>query len=58
MKCTLQDLEYGQKTDNQGKIETQTVGRELWQETMKNVSNKKYTLQDLDYDEKSEKHGK
>ena len=58
MKCTLQDLEYGQKTDNQGKIETKTVELELWQETLKNVNNKKYTLQDLDYDEKSEKHGK
>ena len=55
MKCTLQDLEYGQKTDNQKIIETQTVGRELRQETLKNMKNKKYTLQDLDYDEKTEK---
>ena len=45
MKCTLWNLEYGQKTDNQGKIKTQTVEREIWQETLKNVKNEKYTLQ-------------
>ena len=58
MKCTLWNLEYGQKTDNQGKIKTQTVEREIWQETLKNVKNEKYTLQELEYSEKTEKCGK
>ena len=58
VNCALQDLGYGQKTDSQVKIETQTVGREIWQETLKNVKNEKYTLQDLDCDEKTEKRGK
>ena len=51
-KCTLQDLEYGQKTENHGKRETHTVGREIYRETLKNVKNEKFTLQDLEYGEK------
>ena len=35
-KYTLQNLEYVQKTENYEKLETQTVGREIWWETMKN----------------------
>ena len=35
-----------------------TVGTGIWQETLKNLENKKYTLQDLDYGEKTEKRGK
>ena len=34
-KCTLQDLEYGEKSENHGKCETHTVGREIFQETLK-----------------------
>jgi hypothetical protein len=29
-KCTLQDLEYGDETDQQGKCQTQIVGPGLW----------------------------
>ena len=28
-KCKMQNLEYGQKTENYGKLETQTVGRNM-----------------------------
>ena len=43
-KCTLQDLEYGEKTENHGKLETHTVGHEIRQETLKNMKNEKYTV--------------
>ena len=33
----MQDLEYGKKTENDGKRETHTVGSEIWRETLKNV---------------------
>ena len=36
-KCTLQDLEFGMKTDKRGKGETHIVGHEIWRETEKNV---------------------
>jgi hypothetical protein len=36
-------LEYGEKTEKHGKKETHTVRHEIWQETHKNVKNKKYT---------------
>ena len=29
-KCTLQDLEYVEKTEKQGKCEMHTIGREIW----------------------------
>ena len=29
-KCTLKDLEYGAKTENHGKGEIHTLGREIW----------------------------
>ena len=48
-KCTLQDLEYGEKTENHGKRETHTISPKICQEKVKNVNNEKYTLQDLDY---------
>ena len=48
-KLTLQDLEYGKKTDKQGKRATYMVGREIWQETVINVQNEKHTLQDMEY---------
>ena len=35
-----------------------TVGAGIWQETLKNVENKKCTLQDMEYGEKTEKCGK
>ena len=36
-KCTLKDLEYGEKTENHGKLEIHTLGREIWQGKLKNV---------------------
>ena len=36
-KHTLQDLEYGDKTEKYGKCETHMIGHEIWQETLKNV---------------------
>ena len=51
-------MEYGKKTDNHGKWETHTVGREIWQETLKKVENEKCTMYDLEYGEKPEKSGK
>ena len=57
-KCTLQDLEYGEKSENYGKCETHTVGREIFQETLKKVKNENSTLEDQEYGEKTENHGK
>ena len=34
-KCTLQDLEYVEKTENHGKSEIHTLGREIWQGKLK-----------------------
>ena len=38
-KCTLKDLEYGEKTENHGKRETHTLGREIWRGKLKKVEN-------------------
>ena len=57
-KCTLQDWEYCEKTENHGKCETQTLGPEIWQKTLKNVENEKDTVQDMDCGDKIAKCGK
>jgi hypothetical protein len=36
-KCTLQDLEYGEKSENHGKWEIYTLGREIWRGKLKKV---------------------
>ena len=36
-KCTLKDLEYGEKTEHHGKLEIQTLGREIWRRILKKV---------------------
>ena len=36
-KCTLKDLEYGEKTENHGKLEIHTSGREIWHGILKKV---------------------
>ena len=36
-KCTLKDLEYGEKTENHGKREIYTLGSEIWQGKLKKV---------------------
>ena len=38
-KCTLQDLENGEKTENQGKCKIHTLGREIWRGKLKKVEN-------------------
>ena len=38
-KCTLKDLEYGKKTENHGKWEMHTFGREIWREKLKQLDN-------------------
>ena len=57
-KCTLQDVEYGEKTEKRGKLEMHTEGLVLWLETLKNVQNEKHTLQDLEYGVKTDQQGK
>ena len=51
-KLTLQDLEYGKKTDKRGKWETHMVGHEISRKTMKIMQNDEHTLQDQEYGEK------
>ena len=55
---TLQDLEYGVKTDKRGNSETHMLTPGISQETLKNMQKEKHTLQDLEYGEKTEKRGK
>ena len=57
-KCSLQDLQYGKKTDQKVKLETHMAGPGIWQEALKNLQNEKHTLQELDSVEKTEKLGK
>ena len=38
-KCTLQDLEYGEKNENHGKSEIHTLGHEISQGKLKKVEN-------------------
>ena len=38
-KCTLKDLEYGEKTENHEKLEKHTLGLEIWQGKLKMVEN-------------------
>ena len=58
MRNTLQDMDCGKKTEKRGNLETNIVLPGMWQETLKNMKNKKCTLQDLEYGEKTEKRGK
>ena len=38
-KCTLKDLEYGEKNENHGKGEIHTLGREIRRGKLKKVEN-------------------
>ena len=53
-KCTLKDLECGRKTENHGKCEIHTLGREIWQGNLKKVEN----LERSTVGKKTENHGK
>ena len=39
VKCTQRALEYGEKTENHGKWEIHTLGREIWRGKLKKVYN-------------------
>ena len=59
-KCTLQELEYGKKSEKRGNRDTNTVGCKICcgvcqkKKTLKIMENEKNTQQDLEY---GEKHG-
>ena len=36
-KCPLKNLEYGEKTENHGKWEIHTLGREIWRGNWKRL---------------------
>ena len=38
-KCKLQELEYDEKSENHGKGEIHTLGREIWQGKLKKLDN-------------------
>ena len=46
-KCTLQDMEYGEKTYKRGNRETHMVGHYIWRETLKNGQNEKHNYRNL-----------
>ena len=37
VKCTLKDLEYGEKTENHRKYDIHTLRREIWRGKLKKV---------------------
>ena len=37
--CTVQELEYGKKTDKEEKCEKHLVETRIWRETLKNMKN-------------------
>ena len=58
MRHTMQDLEFGDKAEKRGKLETHTVDPGVWRESMKNVEYGKGNDQDKQYGEKHWKIGK
>ena len=58
-KGTLQELQYGKKTENHGNekhtLQDLKYGKN---KTMKNLENEEQTLQDLEYGEKTDQKGK
>ena len=43
-KCTLQELKYDEKPEKHGKLDTNSVGPGVRQETMKKLEKEKFTL--------------
>ena len=43
-KCTLQELKYDEKPEKHGKLDTNSVGPGVSQETMKKLEKEKFTL--------------
>ena len=57
-KCTLKDLEYGEKTENHGKWEIHTLGREIWREKLKNVEHLEMSTVGRWICQETQNHGK
>ena len=57
-KNTLQDLEYGEKTEKRAKLDSNGVSPGIWYETLKNMQIEKNRLEDIEYGEKTEKREK
>ena len=43
-KGTLQEMEYGEKSNKRRKWKTHMLGHEIWQETLKNVQDEKHAM--------------
>ena len=56
--CTQWDLEYGENTENHGKCEIHTLGREICRGKLKIMENEKHPLDDLKNDEITKKREK
>ncbi|QIH95721.1 hypothetical protein GBG65_21400 (plasmid) [Curtobacterium flaccumfaciens pv. flaccumfaciens] len=46
------------KTENHGKLEIHTLGREIWREKLKKVENLEMSTGGVEYGKKTENHGK
>ena len=57
-KCTLKDLEYGDKTENDGKREIHSLGREIWRRKLKKVENLEMSTVGRGTRQKHENYGK
>ena len=57
-KCKLKELEYGEKTENYGKCEIHTLGREIWRGKLKKVENLEMSTVGHGYGKKTENHAK
>ena len=54
-KCTLQDMEYGKKTENLKNQKSTLQDQNMAKKKLKNVENEKRTLQDFEYGQKTGK---
>ena len=55
-KCTLQDLDYGEKTEKRGKRDRNTIWPGNFWEILKNVENGNAQCGILEYNKKTEKY--
>jgi hypothetical protein len=57
-KCTLKDLEYGEKREKRGKLDTNSVGHGVRQETLKKAEIEKCALYTWNIERNIEKQAK
>ena len=57
-KCTLNDLEYGEKTENHGKREIHTLGHEIRRGKLKKLENLEMSTVAHGIWQETENHGK